>query len=118
MSSHVLTTSSTVSCGHPPGHLTFGPATTNKLRIGGAFALVKDDVVSAAVAGCATKPSSSTVPCASVASCTGGEATKLKVQGKPVLLAETIQGVTGGTPAGALSVVSIPADVQQKLTAC
>src|SRR5262245_43496529 len=98
---NVLTAASDVECGHKR-HVTVTGA--SKLTVGGSGVLVSAGVVGASVPplSCSTKPSSSTKPCSSVASILPSSlATKLKVNGQPVVL-DTLHGATDGNPTGAL----------------
>lgn len=92
----VLTTSSTVGCGHPPG--TAAVAGTAKLTAATSPVLRKADVVGVTVGSCplVTDPQTNIVTCVAVKSVTAGEATKLTVGGAPVLLADTFAGESSG----------------------
>jgi hypothetical protein len=108
----VLTTTSTVGCGHDPGRV--ATASAAKLRVAGAAVLRVDSIAGKAVSGCPTPSSNSTKPCTAAVGVTGGIATKLTAAGAPVVLA-TITGTTDGvaTPPGLLKA----SGVQTKLTA-
>lgn len=117
---NVLTTASIITCGHEGKVLTSSEAKLT-LTIDGQTpetqrVLLKSSVLGQSISGppnnCKTQPSSTTSPCTSVAIITLGEATKLTVQGKPVLL-DTLVGTTNGNPVGTLSVEAN----QSKLTA-
>lgn len=101
----VITEGSTIKCPHQ-GTIKF-TASQQLLKIDGKAVLVVDDISSGTVSGCInlTNPTSGTVQCQKVLSMTAGAATKLKVDGKPVLL-ETAKGMTNGLPANIWSVQS------------
>lgn len=96
MPSHVLTTASTILCGHPPGTLTFAAPAQTKLRIGAGFALLRADLLAATVAGCPMAPPGN-VTCLAVAAVVAGDAVKLRVNGQPVMLAESLAGTASGS---------------------
>ncbi|MCX4821038.1 hypothetical protein OG883_14165 [Streptomyces sp. NBC_01142] len=98
---YVVTTASTVGCGHLPGAGNVRAAGSAKLRIGGHPVLRKTELVGSAVTVCGTTESSSPpfVKCLTVKSVTTGEALKLKAGGDPVLL-DTLGGTTDGTVSG------------------
>jgi hypothetical protein len=92
----VLTTASTVICGHG------GSATLSsgaKLTVEGNSVLLESDFSSWTFdASCAQKDSSSgQVQCATITGITGGTSTKLTVGGVAVLL-DTLSGATSGSP--------------------
>lgn len=110
--SFVLTESSTLVCAHPKGlvKLTAGQS---RFKVQGAKVLVDGDLNNASIGGCLTPltpppPGPTNVPCTQVTSVVGGVATKLKVQGKGVLL-DSVQGFTNGT---LVNVVNQPWSVQ------
>ena len=94
----VLTTSSEVECvDKATVKLSAGQ---QKLKVAGNAVLVMGDLVGASVSGCPITvkpppPGPVTKPCKKTLSMLKGEASKLKVDGKPVLLA-TAQGLTDG----------------------
>ena len=100
----VLTTDSTVTCGHSP----FGKVTltgTAKLQIGGLPVLVAAGVGPGIGPGC-LKVKQDDIPCASVTKLTGGLSKKLCAGSGPVVLA-SLAGTTNGvisTVTGALTV--------------
>lgn len=122
---NVLTMASEVLCGSKsPGDPTTEPPTSPthggtvatissaKLKVNGMFVILKESIVNMTVAGCSNPATPATNPCITVTSVTAGEATKLKVGGKAVIL-DTLHGVTNGTPPGMLAVKT----KQDKLTA-
>jgi hypothetical protein len=98
---NVLTKTSVIACGHPPGVADLTGA-ASKLRVLGQPVVVATDVTK--IVGCLNPAT-----CGAVA-VTAGLATKLRVGGQPVLL-DTLKGTA--TPSGTLAVVT----VQTKLTA-
>ena len=105
----VLTLASNVTCGHAPGKV--ATSSSAKLTVAGSAVLVRTSIEGHAVGGCGTVPSSDAsgpidVTCLTVTSVTGGEATKLKAAGNPVVL-DTLAGDTSGlvakNPAKALA---------------
>jgi hypothetical protein len=92
---NVLTASSTVSCGHPPG--TVPVVSTAKLRVGTAGVLVKTDIDGKPADGrCGIVPPPQTnKKCTTVKGVTDGVATKLTVGGNPVML-DSLKGLTDG----------------------
>ena len=101
----VLTESSKLVCQHQ-GAVTL-TAGQSKLTVNGARVLVDGDLNNAAISLCQTVPAPppagpTSVKCTLVISAIGGVASKLKVQGKGVLL-ENIQGFTNGIVANALN---------------
>lgn len=98
----VLTEDSILVCTHQGTvRLTAGQS---KVKVGGAKVLVDGDLGLAQISGCITVPTSAPAPvsikCLKVDSTIGGVATKLKVQGKGLLL-DNIQGFTNGIVANA-----------------
>ncbi|MGI5321059.1 hypothetical protein [Actinomadura nitritigenes] len=89
---NVLTTGSTITCGHTPaGHVR--PVSAAKLAVAGEPVLLEAGVT---VFDEQCLPvSSSDVPCRKVLAITGGRSVKLFADGKPVLLA-SLSGTTGG----------------------
>jgi hypothetical protein len=87
----VLTKDGTVKCGHG------GSATLSgggKLTVGGIVVMRTEDIGSWSIAGCGqTNADKSQVICATIASVSGGESTKLFVGGSPVLL-ETLSALS------------------------
>ncbi len=116
----VLTITSNVTCGHK-GNVVI--SSSEKLKVGGDSVLVKGSIENTSIPDCkivpAAEPSGPTaIPCKMVTAVTSGEATKLKVNGKSVMLAEELHGETNGmlaklTPQKLLSATSN----QNKLTA-
>ena len=115
MPSHVLTTASTILCGHAPGTLKFLPPAQTKLKVGAGFALVKADLMAAKVAGCPMAPPTN-VTCLTVAAVVAGTALKLRVNGQPVMLAESLAGTTSGSAGPTPGPLTVTV-VQMKLTA-
>ncbi len=125
----VLTTASSIVCGHSG---TVQQSSSEKLKVNGNSVLIKSSVDGQSISGCQTLPavdSSGTETarkCTKVAvdppappgpGVTGGEAVKLKVNGKPVMLSN-LTGNTNGmvakvTPQNLLSATA----GQTKLTA-
>ncbi len=118
---NVLTTASTVTCGYDPAGLTHGGrvSTTSsaKLKVQGNSVLLKNGIERQSISAlnACNNPeneSQGLLKCSSVLSVLAGEATKLTVNGKPVML-DPLQGTTDGNPPGTLH-----ADANQaKLTA-
>ena len=106
----VLTTASTVGCGHDPGQV--ATSSSAKLTVAGAPVLVQTSIVGRTVSACSTTPSNTTKKCTTVTSVAAGLAQKLTAGGAPVALA-TVQGLTDGVPPGPLNA----SGVQTKLTA-
>jgi hypothetical protein len=106
----VLTTASTVGCGHDPGRV--ATASQAKLTVSGAAVLVVSSIAGKGVSGCGTVPSNSTKQCTSVMTVADGLASKLTAANAPVMLA-TVVGTTDGNPTGTLN----SSGVQAKLTA-
>jgi hypothetical protein len=98
----VLTTSSSVSCDHPPqpggGAVVLGGAVRGVLTIKGATVLSGSLANAPVDAGCAQKGPNQ-VPCATIAEqFAASTSTVLSVEGEPVLL-DTAQGLTAqGAP--------------------
>lgn len=115
----VLTTGSSVVCGHGGTVSTSGSA---KLKVTGNPVLLKAGIAGKSVSGCGTPtvpppPGPPSSPCHSVASVITGEATKLKVSGSPVML-ETLAGTTDGVIGGLTPQTLLSATAgQTKLTA-
>jgi hypothetical protein len=99
----VLTEASTLVCGHPSAGTITIPGSP-RLRVGGATVLTMPVPPTAPVAGCLQPTASGSAPCATAA-LTGGAATRLHVDGLPVLLAATFTASTTGLP-------SVPAQVR------
>ena len=106
----VLTEASVIGCGHGPGKV--GVSGTGKLVVSQKPVLLKSGVDGKSVGAGATQQSNSTTPCKH-ASVTAGEASKLTIGGKPVLLDTLLKGATDGNPVGSLSAAAN----QNKLTA-
>lgn len=94
---NVVTTASTVSCGHavPPKQGTVTLTSSAKLKIGDDAVVL--GIAAADVADCGTVNDAphGNVPCLK-ATATTGSATKLRVGDQPVLL-DTLSGTTTGT---------------------
>jgi hypothetical protein len=98
----VLTTAATVVCSHgSSGTVKVGDGQA-ALKVDGNAVLVKDDVVGGTISGC-TFASNTTTACKKAGLMSAGEATKLKVNGKAVLLANAT-GATDSSPPGTWSV--------------
>jgi hypothetical protein len=94
---HVLTSGCTATCGHALGSAKLGGPSQHKLTIGGVPALVVDDASSTTFAGCPPDNSNTGhVQCKKVTGPVSGASLKLKVGGKPVLLAELLKAATDG----------------------
>lgn len=106
----VLTSASTVGCGHDPGRV--GTSSAAKLSVGSARVLLSDSIATKAVSVCSTPVSDKTQPCATVLTVASGTAAKLTAGGAPVVLA-TLAGTTDGKPPGTLN----SSGTQTKLTA-
>ena len=93
--STVLTESSTLTCTHSGTVKLI--ATQSKLTVNGSNVLVDGDLNGKSISGCKipVDPNTGSKPCLSVTSTIGGIASKLKVEGKGVLLGN-IQGTTDG----------------------
>jgi hypothetical protein len=112
----VLTTASTVDCGHGGKVETSGSA---KLTVGGKGVLLEAGVTGMRVsAACSTqdKPDAGMKKCTVVQAVSAGAARKLTVDGKPVLL-EGLQGATDGLVAGAPQTLVSATAGQTKLAA-
>lgn len=90
---NVVTTASTVSCGHGAGKVTLTSGA--KLKVGNDPVVL--GIVDATVVGC-VPPSTNDVPC-TTATATATFAAKLRVGQQKVLL-EPVQGTTKGTVGG------------------
>jgi len=126
---NVLTTESTVTCGHLAGNPT-GKVKTNssaKLKVNGNSVLLESSIDGQSISGCGivlkNDPSSGNpldMPCTQVSvvpppisklpsgtppAITDGRSTKLKVGGKPVMLG-TLKGQTNGMTGGSKSPLS------------
>ncbi|MBE9111414.1 hypothetical protein IQ273_18580 [Nodosilinea sp. LEGE 07298] len=129
----VLTSNSSIKCASaplPPGSpVPTGPlhggdvdkTGASKLKVNGEPVLLKSgigpNVNSCQTTDTSTSPTPTTIPCKTVSSVTGGEATKLKVDGKGVMLADQLVGsTTGATPPNPLGILLADAK-QTKLTA-
>ena len=119
---NVLTTSSTVGCGHlppPPGSGVVQVQSTAKLRVAGAPVLLVDSIANKPVTTgtCGIVVSQTNVKCTKVAAVTAGAATKLTVGKNPVVLDTTLKGSTDGTLAGVTPQLLLAAVANQtKLT--
>jgi len=94
----VLTDVSSVDCGHGGRVSSVGES---KLKVDGALVLLEAGIRSRSVGACPVVDDSntSTVKCRIVTSVTAGRATKLRVNGRPVMLG-TLAGGTDGKAAG------------------
>jgi hypothetical protein len=94
----VVTTASRVDCGHGGRVSTAGET---KLTVEGAPVLLEAGIQSRSVGTCPVVDDSntSTVKCRAVTAVTGGRATKLRVNGRAVML-DTLTGGTDGKAAG------------------
>ncbi|MFJ3902875.1 hypothetical protein [Streptomyces sp. NPDC090025] len=100
----VLTTGSTIGCGHPPQVPTMSPASDAKLKVGGQPVLRAADLTaaSALISGCVPPSGGSPPPkpCQHVTRVAPkGEAAKLRAGGAPVLLG-SLAGDTDGSVEG------------------
>jgi hypothetical protein len=113
--SFALTENSKLVCAHQGAvRLTAGQS---KLTVSGAKVLVDGDLASAPVQGCITvvtppPPGPVSKPCLTIASAIGGVASKLKVQGKGVLLDSIAIGSDGMVAGAPLPPATIPGTVQ------
>ena len=105
----VLTVASNVSCGKAAGGNHGGKVlviSTAKLQVNRKSVLLRDSIESMAVDTvankCQTPLTDKTSPCATVISVTVGEATKLTVGERPVMV-DALVGVTNGVPPGPLA---------------
>jgi hypothetical protein len=89
---NVLTNASTITCEHTATALL---TSTAKLKVAGNAVLLDGDTITLKPGMC-TQLGSGLTPCTSV-TVTGGQSTKLKVNGKAVLT-ESIVGKTNGSP--------------------
>jgi hypothetical protein len=113
----VLTTSSTVGCGH--GSSEVATSSTAKLKVEGSPVLLKSSIENQSVkpGTCATPISQTSKKCTTVKSVTAGEATKLKAGGAAAMLA-TLKGSTDGMVGGTTPQLLLKATANQsKLTA-
>jgi hypothetical protein len=94
----VLTDVSFVDCGHSGRVSTAGET---KLKVDGALVLLQDGIQGHSVGACPVvdDSNSGTLKCRTVTAVTGGQATKLRVNGRPVML-DTLSGGTDGTAGG------------------
>lgn len=97
---NVLTEASVIGCGHGPGKVSVSG--NGKLVVNSKPALLKSGVDGKGVSACATQKTDKTAPCGK-ASVAAGEASKLTINGRPVLLDATLAGATDGKPQGVLS---------------
>ena len=111
----VLTTGSTVDCGHTGTVSTSG---ASKLKVAGNAVLLEDGVSGKSVSACVTQNVTNTgmKQCTTVTSVTMGKATKLKVGGAPVLLS-SLKGATDGTVGGSPQMLLKATAGQTKLKA-
>ncbi|MCP4259935.1 MAG: hypothetical protein GY774_20840 [Planctomycetes bacterium] len=111
---NVLTESSIIKCSNQGTvQLTAGQS---NLYVNGSKVLVENDLNGKSISGCLTIPSTNTVTCMNVVTAINGVATKLKVNGKGVLL-ETINGQSSGTVSGMIQTWSVQSSGQSKLKA-
>jgi hypothetical protein len=119
---NVLTTTSTVGCGHlppPPGSGVVQVQSTAKLRVAGAPVLLLGSIANKPLVPltCGIVVSQTNVKCTKVAAVTAGTATKLTVGGQPVVLDTTLKGSTDGTLGGVTPQLLLAAVANQtKLT--
>ena len=99
----VLTKSSKLACSHQGTVQVV--ATQQKLTVNGDAVLVMGDLEGKPISGCPVAVTPSTKPCLTVTSMLAGAATKLSVDGMPVLL-DTATGLTDGVPPGTWSVLT------------
>jgi hypothetical protein len=94
----VLTDVSFVDCGHTGRVSTAGET---KLKVDGALVLLAAGIQGHSVGSCPVQDDTNTgtLKCRTVTAVTGGQATKLRVNGRPVML-DTLSGKTDGTAAG------------------
>jgi hypothetical protein len=120
--SNVLTTSSNVTCGHGPAKVL--TSSSAQLTVNGSPVLLESSIKNQSIdANCSTVPASdnsgpTAIKCTRVLAVTAGQATKLTVGGKPVILDTTLKGYTNGmvakvTPQTLLGGMAL----QSKLTA-
>lgn len=111
----VLISNSNVTCGHL-GKVQV--SSSAKLRVNGQPVLLKSSIENKTVANCGTVPNPNTgaKPCTKVIAVSTGEATKLKVGGKAVIL-DTLTGDTDGTVGGTPQKLLSGTAQQSKLTA-
>ena len=105
-----ITTAAALLCGHSG---TISPSGNPRFTIGGLPVAVAGDVSGQVVSGCTTPPSSGpppTSPCGTVSTESGGQANRLRVGGKAVLM-DSVGGSTDGNPTGTVS-VSNPGQVR------
>jgi hypothetical protein len=108
----VLTKDAAIECPHAArAVVVIPPQPARKLTIKGAAALVKADLVGAAIQVCPQSPQTQDLTIASV---TGGEAGKLSVRGQGVLLDGDFAGLTDK---GAALAIGLAGPGQDKLTA-
>ena len=109
----VLTTLSTVTCGHPAGSVR--TASTAKLKVAGNPVLLESSVAGMAVASCGIPLVQGNKPCTTVLSVVDAPPPRLTVGGLPVLadaITGTTDGLIGGAPQSALAATAS----QTKLT--
>lgn len=115
----VLTTQSTLSCGHAaPPALPGAVATASaaKLKVAGSPVLLTSSVAGKDVIGCATPQVQGNKLCTKVISAASTPPAKLAVAGEPVLV-EPITGTTDGQVAGVTPQPALNATANQpKLT--
>lgn len=119
---NVLTTTSTVGCGHlppPPGSGIVQVQSTAKLRVAGAPVLLLDSIANKPLVplSCGTVVNQTSVKCTKVAGVSAGTAAKLSVGGLPVVLDTTLTGTTDGKVGGVTPQPTLAAVANQtKLT--
>lgn len=119
---NVLTTNSTVGCGHlppPPGTGVVQVQSAAKLRVNNAPVLLLDSIADKTITTgtCGTVVNQTSVKCTKVSAVTAGGATKLTVGKSPVMLETTLKGSTNGTVGGVTPQPTLAAVAgQSKLT--
>lgn len=116
---NVLTTQSTVACGHGG---TAAVVSSAKLAVNGMPVLLEAGVAGATIGACGTTPAAdasgpTAAPCSAVSTVDSGRAAKLTVDGAPVLL-DSLTGSTNGMVAKLTPQTLLTATAgQQKLSA-
>jgi hypothetical protein len=105
----VLVRNAVITCPHTPGKVSILPTVSHKLTIKGVPALVKSDVATAQIAGCPQPAQTVDLKVSAVA---GGEARKLTIALRPVLLDTTFSAQSDKT-----APLTVGSAGQDKLTA-